>query len=553
MEACCCDSCTFLHSPLYVTSLFVSSLPSSTPAHSSSLPCFPFTLSTLLSPSDEEESQGKDDDDGKDKDKDKGRSGSQLHFVGSLPFANMITNTTDMSTYSSAVRTGSMSDQANTYDGAEQGGVSASVDSLSTSISDETECQTDTDCSASENAESATSSGDALVRLANSQLLQKRREDELRAQLAGISLPPLTAVQCSGGFTRLYVFLQPFPFPPCSVLWRIMVVVALTASHSIKSRVVKSPSTVRFGLTASTSCLLFSLPSFSSYSISFHSLHPQPFLFSFPQSHLFSYSPSLPSISSPFHLSFPPFPPGIEAAISKSKKNIAPKLYVRVKDIKRKIQALEELGVGPIVLSGAVGTLTGQGQEQEQAVTSRTPAGFVLGAGTLKGIALPVVSELSMLGSQPPVKRIDLLSTSSDSSSDSVGVSVAGAGISLDQNSISGLVSSSSVGDSGHKEAVKRSRRSDSNRSVNALSKKENSESSKLQRADSVLERASSDLKSEGRIEQTWERIILAEKMRINLSNSIGRKQDGTSQKSQAEQYVIFINKNFAAPKKLEK
>jgi hypothetical protein len=224
-----------------------------------------------------------------------------------------------------------------------------------------------------------------------------------------------------------------------------------------------------------------------------------------------------------------------------------------VKDIKRKIQALEELGVGPIVLSGSVGTLTGQGQEQEQAVTSRTPAGFVLGAGTLKGIALPVVSELSMLGSQPPVKRIDLLSTSSDSSSDSVGVSVAGAGISLDQNSISGLVSSSSIGDSGHKEAVKRSRRSDSNRSVNALSKKENSESSKLQRADSVLERASSDLKSEGRIEQTWERIILAEKMRINLSNSIGRKQDGTSQKSQAEQYVTFINKNFAAPKKLEK
>jgi hypothetical protein len=219
-----------------------------------------------------------------------------------------------------------------------------------------------------------------------------------------------------------------------------------------------------------------------------------------------------------------------------------------VKDIKRKIQALEELGVGPIVLSGAVGTLTGQGQEQEQAVTSRTAAGFVLEAGTDEGIALPVVSELSMLVSQPPVKRIDLLSASSDSSigSHSVGVSVAGAGISLDQNSSSGLVSSgsgsSSIGDSGHKVAVKRNRRSDSNRSVNALSKKENSESSKLQRADSVLERASSDLKTEGRIEQTWERIILAEKMRINLSNSVNRKQDVTSPKSQAELAAVLVS-----------
>jgi hypothetical protein len=175
-------------SPLrYLAICLLSALPSSIPAHSSSLPHFPLNLSILLSTSDVEESDGN----GKDKD----RSGSQLHFVGSLPFANMITNTTDMSTYGSAVRTGSMIDQASTHDGPEQGGVSASLDLLSTSISDETGCQTDTDCSASENAESGTSSGDALVRLANSQLLQKRREDELRAQLAGNSLPPL--LQCS--------------------------------------------------------------------------------------------------------------------------------------------------------------------------------------------------------------------------------------------------------------------------------------------------------------------------------------------------------------------
>jgi hypothetical protein len=288
-----------------------------------------------------------------------------------------------------------------------------------------------------------------------------------------------------------------------------------------------------------------SSPSLSSYSISFPPLHILPFLSSFLRSPLFSFFPSLP------------YPPGIEAAVSMSKKNIAPKLFVRVKDIKRKIQALEELCVGPVELSEAAGTLVGQGQEQEQAVISPTAAGVVSGVRADKGIVLPAVSELSMLDSEPFVKRIDLLSVSrgsdSDSDSDGTGVSIAGVGLSVNQNSSSGLVSSSNIGEVEHKVDVKRSRRSDSNRSVHALSRKESSESSKLQRADSVLERASSDLKTEGRIEQTWERIILAEKMRINLSNSIGRMLKVTSPLNSAEQYVLFINKNFAAPKKLDK
>jgi hypothetical protein len=101
----------------------------------------------------------------------------------------MITNTTDMSTYGSNGRTGSVSEQGSTHDGTEQGGVPASLDSSGTSISDKTECLTDTDCSASENAENLPPSEDALVRIANSQLLHKRREDELRAQLAGDTLP----------------------------------------------------------------------------------------------------------------------------------------------------------------------------------------------------------------------------------------------------------------------------------------------------------------------------------------------------------------------------
>ena len=115
-----------------------------------------------------------------------------LHFVGSLPFANMITNTTDMSTYDLNVRTGPKSSLVSTYDSTEQGGMPIASHSNivpETATLSDTDCQTDSEWRALQNAENVPenvlSLEDALVRKENSQLVLKRREDELREQLAG--------------------------------------------------------------------------------------------------------------------------------------------------------------------------------------------------------------------------------------------------------------------------------------------------------------------------------------------------------------------------------
>ena len=90
--------------------------------------------------------------------------------------------------------------------------------------------------------------------------------------------------------------------------------------------------------------------------------------------------------------------------------------------------------------------------------------------------------------------------------------------------------------------------------------KKQKITDDKIKYGEELLNKINIDIGNEGKIEQTWERIILAEKMRIQLSHlndqkrpnlSVNSNFRGRGTPSAAELYVNFINENFVAPIKL--
>ena len=90
-------------------------------------------------------------------------------------------------------------------------------------------------------------------------------------------------------------------------------------------------------------------------------------------------------------------------------------------------------------------------------------------------------------------------------------------------------------------------------RTVIKLKEKNNREEFMLKKADALLDKINIKVGVEGRpIEQTWERVILAEKMRIDLSRyCINEKKndrlvnDGEDSISCGERYVDYINSNY--------
>ena len=90
-------------------------------------------------------------------------------------------------------------------------------------------------------------------------------------------------------------------------------------------------------------------------------------------------------------------------------------------------------------------------------------------------------------------------------------------------------------------------------RTIMKLKEKNNREEFMLKKADALLDKINIKVGIEGRpIEQTWERVILAEKMRIDLSRYCvheiknGRVgNDGEDSVSCGERYVNYINCNY--------
>ena len=90
-------------------------------------------------------------------------------------------------------------------------------------------------------------------------------------------------------------------------------------------------------------------------------------------------------------------------------------------------------------------------------------------------------------------------------------------------------------------------------RTIIKLKEKNNREEFMLKKADALLDKINIKVGIEGRpIEQTWERVILAEKMRIDLSRYCvdeikkdKKVNDGEDSISCGERYVDYINSNY--------
>ena len=214
---------------------------------------------------------------------------------------------------------------------------------------------------------------------------------------------------------------------------------------------------------------------------------------------------------------------GIQAAISKSKKNIAPKLYVRIREIKRKINALE-LYRDPTHSDSVAEETSQEENTTEKEITVETQADI-----------------LPNQNSSIKSKNLQLLFGSLENQAETFDE------IDADSN---GLQHKTNLNSDVRKSKENKKKLS---RTILKLKEKNNREESMLKKADALLDGINVRIGVEVKpIEQTWERVILAEKMRIELSrNCISERAndqalaDGEISLSCGELYVEYINRNY--------
>ena len=242
---------------------------------------------------------------------------------------------------------------------------------------------------------------------------------------------------------------------------------------------------------------------------------------------------------------------GIQAAISKSKKNIAPKLYVRIKEIKRKINALEVLRDSIIPNSNIEegssdieeGSSQGSVMEEEITVDSQSE---IIYEEFLQIESTNLQQNYGLSDDQnntPSATDIGLNNLEKGIVSEAGSSNVTGADDVI-ENDIGNISRSGGKNKENKKKLFRR---------VIKLKEKNNKEEFMLKKADALLDKINIKVGVEGRpIEQTWERVILAEKMRIDLSRyCINEKKndrlvnDGEDSISCGERYVDYINSNY--------
>jgi hypothetical protein len=214
---------------------------------------------------------------------------------------------------------------------------------------------------------------------------------------------------------------------------------------------------------------------------------------------------------------------GIQAAISKSKKNIAPKLYVRIKEIKRKINALE-LYRDPSHSDSVMEEIS-----REENITGKEI--------TVEGQSDALPDQNLSIKS----KNLQLISGSLENLAETSDE------IDADSNDLQQKINLISD--------VKKSKENKKklSRTILKLKEKNNREENMLKKADALLDGINVRIGVEGKpIEQTWERVILAEKMRIELSRNCiskiandGALEGGEISLSCGELYVEYINRNY--------
>ena len=241
------------------------------------------------------------------------------------------------------------------------------------------------------------------------------------------------------------------------------------------------------------------------------------------------------------------FTVGIQAAISKSKKNIAPKLYVRIKEIKRRINALE-LSREPC-LPDKVDTISEESSSQLRVME--------------EVIAVDGLSKISP--DQNLIKKSVNLQQTDDSSENQYETlnetdtdlnEIQNKPIldtdAIDVNETGNIIDNRNEIMNGSSRKNQENKKKTS-RAVTKLKVKSQREESMLKKADDLLDKINIKVGIEGRpIEQTWARVILAEKMRIDLSRYCTSKinndkglENGEELVSCGELYVEYINRNY--------
>ena len=256
---------------------------------------------------------------------------------------------------------------------------------------------------------------------------------------------------------------------------------------------------------------------------------------------------------------------GIQAAISKSKKNIAPKLYVRIKEIKRKINALEVLRDSIIpnsdIEEGSPDNEEGSSDNEEG--SSDNEEGSSQGSVMEEEITVDGQSEI-IFDQYLPIESTNIQQPNglSDDLHNTLPFETDGGLNNLEEvmvldtgssnetaidNQIDNEDEIGSISRSGGKNKENKKKLF---RTIIKLKEKNNREEFMLKKADALLDKINIKVGIEGRpIEQTWERVILAEKMRIDLSRYCGNEikndrvvNNGEDSISCGERYVDYIN-----------
>ena len=216
-------------------------------------------------------------------------------------------------------------------------------------------------------------------------------------------------------------------------------------------------------------------------------------------------------------------------------------MYVRIKDIKRKINALE-LYRDPIHSDSIIEEISQKKSITEEEIEAEKLANFSSDLNLSK----------KSTNLQPKSVTLDQKEPSNEGYTDSNGLQD-NIDLYLDDKNEEGKENKNENENMNGNSRKSKENKKKISRTILKLREKNNREEYMLKKADALLVGINVRIGVEGRpVEQTWERVILAEKMRIELSRNCISKidnnvalEDGEISLSCGELYVKYINRNY--------
>jgi hypothetical protein len=221
-------------------------------------------------------------------------------------------------------------------------------------------------------------------------------------------------------------------------------------------------------------------------------------------------------------------------------------LYVRIKEIKRKINALE-LYRDPNHSDSIIGEISQEENIKDEEITAERQA----------DISSDINLSIKPNNLQLIVTLENQKETSDESDADCNGLQN---NINLNSDDGNEKLKENENEKENMNGSIRKSKENKKkmSRTILKLKEKNNREEYMLKKADALLDGINVRIGVEGRpVEQTWERVILAEKMRIELSRNCTSKikndvalEDCEIPLSCGELYVEYINRNYNSHQK---